>query len=580
MQAENTIVVLPTKSRSYQALLDSGRSSMDSTGRFSTSGQDFRVEVTKHDTGRTRTGSVLIWIWELFMFSRLFLLVSISVLLSGCAVNPVTGKNELVLVGEQWELETGAKQYAPARQSQGGDYVADPELSAYVSRVGQRLAAVSDRKLPYEFKVLNNSVPNAWAMPGGKITVNRGLLTELQSESELAAVLGHEIVHAAAKHGAQGMTRGIFLQAGVVGLAVATKDEDYAQWAQTGGAVGAQLINRKYGRDDEREADHYGMLYMSRAGYDPQGAVDLQRTFLALQDGGRQDWISGLFASHPPSQERLQNNIAMLATLPKGGEIGGQRYQAKIAHLVKTKPAYEAFDKGREALKEKDFNSARKLAQQAIALEPNEAVFYGLLGDVEQKNRHLQQAVTQYSKAISLNPDYFYHYLQRGIVNQQLNFAQQAEADLKHSVQLFPTANAYYSLGNLSRQAGQLDVAKDYYAKVAAGGNEIGQQAYGALVDLDLKDNPADYIKVKTRQNEQGVVVAEISNPTPRAIDRIELAVDYKNAQGRSRRLNVLLRGSVAAGSKRLFDPGITRRLIQDKATEYSINIIAAQIVN
>jgi len=514
------------------------------------------------------------------MFSRLFLLFAIIALLSGCAVNPVTGKNELLLVGEQWELDTGAKQYAPARQAQGGDYVVDPELSVYVSQVGQRLAAVSDRKLPYEFKVLNNTVPNAWAMPGGKITINRGLLTELESESELAAVLGHEIVHAAAKHGAQSMTRGIFLQAGVAGLAIATKDEDYAQWAQTGGAIGAQLINQKYGRDDEREADYYGMLYMSRAGYDPQGAVDLQRTFLALQDGGRQDWISGLFASHPPSLERLQNNIAMLATLPKGGETGVKRYQTRIARLVRTKSAYEAFDKGREALKEKDFNKARKLAQQAIALEPDEAVFYGLLGDVEQKNRQLQQAVKQYSKAISLNPGFFYHYLQRGIVNRELNFSARAEADLKQSVQLFPTADAYYSLGNLSRQAGQLSVAKDYYAKVAGSSNEIGKQAYGALVDLDLKDNPADYIKVNTRQNTQGILVAEISNPTPRTISAIELAVDYKNAQGQTRRLNVLLRGSVAAESKRLFDPGITKRLIQDNATEYSLKIVAAQVVN
>ncbi|PJC71288.1 MAG: peptidase M48, partial [Zetaproteobacteria bacterium CG_4_8_14_3_um_filter_59_5] len=99
-------------------------------------------------------------------------------LLSGCVTNPVTGKNDFSLVSEQQELAIGAQQYAPARQAQGGDLVADPGLTAYVSQVGQRLAAVSDRKLPYEFKVLNNSVPNAWALPGGKITINRGLLTE------------------------------------------------------------------------------------------------------------------------------------------------------------------------------------------------------------------------------------------------------------------------------------------------------------------------------------------------------------------------------------------------------------------
>ena len=97
----------------------------------------------------------------------------------------------------------GSQNYGPARQSQGGDYFIDPELTAYVQSVGNKLAAVSDRKLPYEYTVLNDSVPNAWAMPGGKIAFNRGLLYELNSEAELAAVMGHEMVHAAARHGAK-----------------------------------------------------------------------------------------------------------------------------------------------------------------------------------------------------------------------------------------------------------------------------------------------------------------------------------------------------------------------------------------
>ena len=174
---------------------------------------------------------------------RTFTLYFILLWLAGCAVNPVTGKNELSLVSEQQELAIGAQQYDPARQSQGGDYNADPALAAYVSEVGQKLARVSDRKLPYEFKVLNNSVPNAWALPGGKISINRGLLTELKSEAELAAVLGHEIVHAAARHGAQSMSKSMLLQVGVAGAAIATQGTNYADLAQMGVGVGAQLIS-------------------------------------------------------------------------------------------------------------------------------------------------------------------------------------------------------------------------------------------------------------------------------------------------------------------------------------------------
>ena len=123
--------------------------------------------------------------------------------LAACGVNPVTGKKEIQFVSEAQELKIGEQNYAPMRQAEGGDFDVLPEPTAYVNEVGQKLAAVADRKLPYEFVVLNNSVPNAWALPGGKIAVNRGLLTELQSEAELAAVLGHEIVHAAARHGAK-----------------------------------------------------------------------------------------------------------------------------------------------------------------------------------------------------------------------------------------------------------------------------------------------------------------------------------------------------------------------------------------
>ena len=130
------------------------------------------------------------------------------------------------------------------RQAEGGDYAMDPALTAYVQRVGNRLAAVSDRKLPYEFVVLNNTIPNAWALPGGKIAVNRGLLLQLKSEAELAAVLGHEIVHAAARHSAQQMSRGMLAQGGLLAAQVAASDSDYGGLYTAGAGLAAQLALR------------------------------------------------------------------------------------------------------------------------------------------------------------------------------------------------------------------------------------------------------------------------------------------------------------------------------------------------
>jgi predicted Zn-dependent protease len=122
--------------------------------------------------------------------------------LAACAVNPVTGEREFMTISPAEDLALGAQNYAPMVQSQGGEYDVDPALTAYVQSVGKRLADVSDVALPYEFTVLNSSVPNAWALPGGKIAINRGLLTEMGSEAELAAVLGHH-------HGEQCIARDV-----------------------------------------------------------------------------------------------------------------------------------------------------------------------------------------------------------------------------------------------------------------------------------------------------------------------------------------------------------------------------------
>lgn len=498
--------------------------------------------------------------------------------LSGCATNPVTGKSELALISEQTELAMGQKQYQPSRQMQGGDYKLDPQLTRYVEQVGQRLAAVSDRKLPYEFVLLNDSTPNAWALPGGKIAVNRGLLLELNNEAELAAVLGHEIVHAAARHGAKGVERGVLLQGALMAAGVATRDSDYSQLAVGAAAVGANLINQRYSRDAELEADYYGMLYMARAGYDPQAAVGLQETFVRLSKDRNENWLSGLFASHPPSAERVEKNRQRARELASGGRLGVETYRQMVSGLKKSAPAYKAYDEGQAALKSKQYDKALMLAERAIRIEPREALFYGLKGDVLAQRGDDSKALAAYDKAITLDNGFFRHYLARGALKAELGDRRGAQQDLNRSLDLLPTADAHYLLGGLAMRGGDRSAAITHYQHAASASNARGKAAAVALVKLDMPNRPERYIRSQLGIDRSGTVLIHVQNPTAVTARYIRVQLGELSAGG-----GVMVRsayrvpGSLGAGRSITLKTGV-RLADPQQLKRWSSRVIAATV--
>ena len=491
------------------------------------------------------------------MIYRLASTLLALLLLGGCTINPVTGERELALVTASQEVALGEKHYAPSRQSQGGDYRLDPELTEYVRSVGARVAAQSERALPYEFVVLNSSVPNAWALPGGKIAINRGLLTELNSEAELAAVLGHEVVHAAARHGAKSMQRGMLLQGAVMASALATRDKRYGQFATLGANVVAQLINQKYGRDAELESDLYGTRYIARAGYDPSAAVDLQQTFVRLSEGRQTSWLEGLFASHPPSQERVARNRETAAALGAQGERGADRYQQKLAKVVAQKPAYEAYDEGRKALAEDRPDEAERLARKAIQLEPRESHFYALLGDIDLDAKRYEAAVKHFGDAQVRNDQFFYYPLQRGLANKTLGRIDSAESDLKTSVEMLPTANAYHALGEIAESRGNTEQAKQYYAAAAGNSSGAGQAAQDALVRLDMPQNPGRYMRLQSGLDSQGQIIVQLTNTTRHQVGGIQLVIDYVDNNGKVRQVIRQFQGTLPPGQGQRIATGV-----------------------
>ena len=411
--------------------------------------------------------------------------IAMTFTLGGCSVNPVTGEKQLSLIGESQELAMGAEQYVPTQQTQGGQFYVDPELTLYVREIGQKMAAVSDRPdLPYEFVVLNSSIPNAWALPGGKIAINRGLLTELGDEAQLASVLGHEIVHAAARHSVQRMQQGMLISAGVAGLGFALSDNEWSGLIMGGAALGAQLALAQYSQGDELESDHYGILYMKEAGYDPAAAVELQEIFLKLSEGRQSGFIDGLFATHPPSAKRVEENRQLARKIGTGGYRGKDVYDRRMAKLRSLQPAYDAHDKAMELASKGEMKAALDKVNEAIRLLPREAMFYALRGRIYQEQKQDDKASTDFEKAVELYPEMFKYRLYNGLNALRLNNLDKARENLTKANETVPTSIAFLRLGDVAVKQNNRNEAIAYYSKAAEAGGNVAEEAKRKLAVL------------------------------------------------------------------------------------------------
>jgi predicted Zn-dependent protease len=509
-----------------------------------------------------------------------FIIASLALITTACGTNPVTKKREIQLVSESQEIAIGKQNYSPARQSQGGDYIIDPELTAYVQSVGDKLAKVADRQLPYEYAVINDSTPNAWAMPGGKIAFNRGLLYELNSEAELAAVMGHEMVHAAARHGAKSMERGIFMQGAMVAVGIGAQNTNYANLIVGGAQVGAALTMSKYGRDAEIESDLYGMQYMKKAGYDPTAAVNLQETFVRLSADRKSNFIDGLFASHPPSQARVDANKATLAKLGAGGDWGKEVYAQKTAKLKATQTAYKAYDDGVKALVAKDTAKATALANQAIKGEPREARFQELLGDIALTEKKTTEALAYYDKAIKLQPDYFKPHVQSGIALYNAGKKTEAEPFLKRANELLPTAPGHALLGQIAEERGDIDNALKHYSVAAGSNSDYGKEANARGVRLDLPRNPSKYLQSGAVADNAGALFAVVQNNTDVPVGRVQVRVvkyDAKTGRAIAQSAPMTISGGVAPGKRNQIAIG-EKVATPQEAQLYKVVVEAAEV--
>jgi len=266
--------------------------------------------------------------------SSLVMAAGLALVPSGCARNPVTGKNELALVSESQEIEMGKESAQQVAQSIG--YYDDPQVQAYVSGIGMKMAKASERpNLPWEFHVVNDASVNAFALPGGFIYVTRGLMTSINDEAELATVIGHEIGHVTNRHSVQQISKAQVAQLGL-GLG-SILSSDVARVAGLA-SQGLSVLFLKYSRDAENQADLAGFRYALNQNYDVREMSNvfetLDRISNATGGGGRlPEWL----ATHPNPGTRIQNTQARLDTLSRSlnnATVNREGYLQHIANMT------------------------------------------------------------------------------------------------------------------------------------------------------------------------------------------------------------------------------------------------------
>lgn len=237
------------------------------------------------------------------IFSKLIIVIAAVLLIPSCAINPVTGKKQFMLMSESQEISLGA-QYDPSVVATFGNYE-DEDLLAFVKEKGAELGVISHRpNLEYHFKILDSPVINAFAVPGGYIYLTRGILAQFNNEAELIGVMGHEMGHITARHTASQQSKQQLGQLLLIGGMIAS--EDFRQFADYA-MQGMQLLFLKFSRDNEREADRLGVEYSSKIGYDAHKMADFFNVLNKMQMESEHGGVPTFMSTHPDPGDRYNS---------------------------------------------------------------------------------------------------------------------------------------------------------------------------------------------------------------------------------------------------------------------------------
>lgn len=326
-------------------------------------------------------------------------------LLSGCQnpINdPIDSVVEVVTNPEQ-EIRKGERNYPFALAQSGGDLQSLPVTETYLNSLIQTLAQTANSPFPWEIKLVNDASINAWALPGGKMGVNYGLILAVETEAELVSVLGHEMAHSLELHGTGRETFGA-----LVGLAAQVIEIGISEPGTQPGSnrligLGQNILMGQYSQANELEADRVGVDLMVRSGFNPEGAVGMQEKLAELGAGGN-SIAQKLLGTHPISRERLAQIREVVARYPAGGRDMSPDFERARAELNAAKPALDQVTEARTLGGQKAFQDALDALEPALGTLPNEHSLHRLKAELLVADGRPREAIASALRVRELNP--------------------------------------------------------------------------------------------------------------------------------------------------------------------------------
>ncbi len=391
---------------------------------------------------------------------RLFTGIILFFILASCAVNPVTGKRELMFVSEQEEIQIG-KEAAPSLYwSYGGEFK-DPDLHAYLEKIVKRIWQHSERPyLPMKFVIQNTSVPNAFALPG-YVAITRGLLAELENEAQFVAVMGHEVGHVMARHTAKRITLGTLQQLGLVLGGIALSGSKAGDTFLQLGAIGSSLLLLKFDRSQELQADRLGVKYMALLGYDPYQAIKAHNRLQVavnnyLKRKGKtrrqEGLLDSILSTHPRHEVRIKEIKDMINSLPpykiRGDGKFRKPFQRHTRRLRRINKIYFIYDKAVDLYNKNRLQASERQLKKAIRRQPDQAPFYNLYGMIWYKRNKPDKAKRYFWKALKIEKNYQPAIYGLGLVNLKQGYYKRALNRFRKSLKLYPShPGSYFGMG-------------------------------------------------------------------------------------------------------------------------------------